>query len=56
MKDPVREAFTRLGDKVLIAFDELRLIVWDRNFWLGTLSFAAMVLVILIEGCMRRGA
>lgn len=55
MRDPIREAFTRLGDKVLIKLDELRFIAWDRDFWIATLSFIAMVLVMSIEGCMRRG-
>jgi hypothetical protein len=55
MRDPIREAFTRLGDKVLINLEELKYLINDRQFWVGTLTFMVMALVILLDGCMRRG-
>ena len=55
MRDPAREAFTKLGDKALIQLEELRIVIWDRNFWIGTITFLAMALVIAIDGWIRRG-
>ena len=60
MKDPIREtiseafaklrdAFSRLGDSILIELDELKHIVYGKQFWLGTLMFGALTLVLLMD-------
>ncbi len=54
MKDPVKDAFTELGDKTLIFLDELKWVIFDKQFWLGTLTFIAILMVILMDGYMRR--
>lgn len=55
MRDPVKDFLQATWDKLLINLDELKHLVFDKTFWLGTLSFAARVLVMLLDGCMRRG-
>ena len=55
MKDPVRSFLTELLDGILIGIDELRFIVWNPQFWAGTITFMALVAVIAMDGCMRRG-
>ena len=53
--DPVGDAINSFKDKALIYLDELKWVVFDKQFWLGTMLFAALALVLTLDGCMRRG-
>ena len=55
MKDPVRSLIIELFDGLMLGIDELRFFLWNPQFWTGTITFMALVAVIAIDGCMRRG-